>query len=210
MRSKILLVALAIMTSALLSAGTLDVTVTINTSTFDGYFFYSECTSTSACTVRFGQINHGNPVPPETGYPIQVTVPDSVVSGYVTVLGLGVGGAPDATTTDDGEGHVVVGLANSSFIGNPWPFATPETTIIRELESGDTTDLSAFFSANASDWVTYSAATPAAGVFGEFSTGVNVGSISTNYTPSPTVPEPATFALLGCGLAALFFVRRKP
>jgi hypothetical protein len=203
MRSKILLATLAIVTPALLSAGLLDTTVTVGIPTMDDYFFYTECTATLSCTVNFGQINHGNPVPVVTDYPIPQAVPDSIVSGYVSVLGLDLTGA-----------DVVVGLASSvSIAGNPWPFATSEATIITDLQTANAANaaaLLAFFSdpANVSDWVPYSVGTITTGNLGEFSTGVVVGSISTSL--SPAVPEPGTLALLGCGLAALFFVRRKP
>ena len=202
MRSKILLMTLAIATPALMSAGLLDTTVTIGIPTIDDYFFYIECstTTTPPCSQNFGPIHHGKPVPPVTDYQILNTVPGSIVSGYLTVLGL------DAATGT----HVVAGLASSVNIANdPWPFATPEATIITDLQTADTADLSVFFStpANLPDWVAYSAGTNTTGNFGEFSNGVVVGSLSVSLT---AVPEPGTLALLGCGLAALIFVRRKP
>ena len=199
MRSKLLLVTLAIMTPAFLSAGLLDTTVTIGIPTMDDYFFYTECTATPPCSVNFGVINHGKPVPPETGYSIPQTVPGDVVSGYISILGL------DLTGTD-----VVVGLGSGvSIAGSPWPFATSEASIITDLQTGDTAALLAFFSdpTLVSDWVSYSAGTTTTGDIGEFSNGTVVGSISTSL-PSG-VPEPGTLALLGCGLAALFFARRK-
>lgn len=199
MRSKLLLVTLAIMTPTFLSAGLLDTTVTIGIPTMDDYFFYTECTATPPCSVNFGVINHGNPVPAVTNYDIPQTVPGPVVSGYVSVLGLSL------TGTD-----VVVGLAsNVGIAGDPWPFATPEASIITDLLTANTAALSTFFSdpANISDFVSYSAGTSTTGNLGEFSNGTVVGSLSTNL-PSG-VPEPGTLALLGCGLAALFFVRRK-
>jgi hypothetical protein len=206
MRNKILLLTLAVSLPAILSATaltsttvTIDITTTIATG--DDYLVFLGCTvPIGSCTpgstgADAGVTLLGLSVPAGTQPPVTKTIPGTIVSGYLTAIGL-------ASPTD-----VVIGLTNGVTItGANWTsiFSTPESQIAADLISGNTAsqaDLLAFFEANLTDFASLNSV---AGTLGEFSTGQIRGSYSAS-----TVPEPGTLALTGLLLGGLALLNRR-
>ena len=206
MQNKIVLTLLAAIMPAVLSAGTLTLSVTTGIPSADDYLIYMGCTvSIASCTpatpgdsanVAFlaAALPAGTVNPNPTA-----TIPNSVISGYVTAIGL-------ATPTD-----VVIALGNGIAItSNTWAslFTTSESQIAADLIGGSTAqkaDLLSFFEQNYTDFIPLNGT---GGNIGEFSNGVVVGTLGATVSAS-TVPEPGTFALTGSLLGGLALVRRR-
>ena len=206
MQNKIVLTLLAAIMPAVLSAGTLTLSVTTGIPSADDYLIYMGCTvSIASCTpatpgdsanVAFlaAALPAGTVNPNPTA-----TIPNSVISGYVTAIGL-------ATPTD-----VVIALGNGIAItSNTWAslFTTSESQIAADLIGGSTAqkaDLLSFFEQNYTDFIPLNGT---GGNIGEFSNGVVVGTLGATVSAS-TVPEPGTFALTGSLLGGLALLRRR-
>lgn len=206
MRNKIVLTVLAGFLPAVLSAGTLTLSVTTAIPSADDYLVYMGCTvSIASCTpvtpgdsanVAFlgAVVPAGVITPSPTAF-----IPDSVISGYVTAIGL-------ATPSD-----VVIALGNGVAItSSTWSslFTTPESQIAADLVGGSTAqkaDLLSFFQQNYLDFIPLNGT---GGNIGEFSNGVVVGTLGATVTAS-TVPEPGTLALTGSLLGGLALLRRR-
>ncbi|HEY1757118.1 MAG TPA: PEP-CTERM sorting domain-containing protein [Bryobacteraceae bacterium] len=208
MRNKIVLTILAAMMPAVLSAGTLTLSVTTSIPSADDYLIYM------GCTVSIGSCTPATPgdsanvaflaaaLPAGTVHPDPTaTIPDSVLSGYVTAIGL-------ATPSD-----VVIALGNGiSITSSTWAslFTTPEGQIAADLLGGSTAqraDLLSFFQQNYTDFIPLNGT---GGNIGEFSTGVVVGTLGATVSAGAgTVPEPGTLALTGALLGGLALLRRR-
>jgi hypothetical protein len=170
---------------------TLNVTISSSLATTDDYLlFYSNGV---AAFYSLGSL------PATTNLPGGVlsssyVIPGNFSSGYVTAIGL----------ASEADVAVAVGSGISgSTIASGWSsvFVTPESTVITDRATANTTALTTFltteFAHNNSDFMTYSGA-PNSGSLAEFSNSV-IGSL----TVSSGVPEPSTSALLGSALGVL-------
>jgi hypothetical protein len=207
-RTKIVLMALAAALPAVLSAGTIAATVTVDVPTADDYLLYlgcpvpiASCSSTTPGAI-FGSDSIGSLVPPGT-YPVTKSIPDSIVSGYITGIGVGFPNGSD----------VVVALASGvSITGVPWSTIfpdDPESQIASDIGTGAVDALHSFFNRNLSDFVPFTGGPAITGNIGEFSNGAIVGSISANIVPSTAVPEPGTVALLALGIGCMILGRKR-
>jgi hypothetical protein len=206
MKNKIVLTMLAAFMPAVLSAGTLTLSVTTGISSADDYLIYMGCTvSIGSCTpatpgdsANVGLLALALPAGTVSPNPT-ATIPNSVISGYVTAIGL-------ASPSD-----VVIAVNNTVAItSNTWAslFTTPESQIAADLLGGSTlqkADLLSFFEQNYTDFIPLSGT---GGNIGEFSNGVVVGTFGATLTPS-SVPEPGTLALTGSLLGGLALLRRR-
>jgi len=203
MRNTIVLAALVLALARILCAGPVGVVGTIRTtvSIMDDLFVVIECNA-AGCEAP-------QPFPESSGVTPPVTANYALgygsapfTYGFLTVIGL------DSTGT-----HVIVGLASDvDFVGQAWPFATAETTVESDLESGNTAALAAFFSADLSGgspetssfWIPFTVGTLTTGNIAEFSNGVAVGTITAVATP-----EPGTLGITGFLLAGGLLLLRS-
>ena len=206
MQNKIVLTLLAAIMPAVLSAGTLTLSVTTGIPSADDYLIYMGCTVSIASCTTATPGDSANVAFLAAALPAGIvnpnptaTIPNSVISGYVTAIGL-------ATPTD-----VVIALGNGIAItSNTWAslFTTSESQIAADLIGGSTAqkaDLLSFFEQNYTDFIPLNGT---GGNIGEFSNGVVVGTLGATVSAS-TVPEPGTFALTGSLLGGLALVRRR-
>jgi hypothetical protein len=197
---KIGLAALMAVSSSVLSAGSITFTVTTTIPLEDVNAVFIDCGvpigSCNASSFEALIIDDD-----EGSWPVLTDKPDvfhsintaGFESGYFTYLALS-----QASPSD-----VVVALQSGVPIaGQNWPFSTLESTIAGWLTTGDTTDLTNFFLANLTDFPQIKGTT---GNFGEFSTGVVVGSVSS----SVSVPEPGSGTLMALGLGTLVVLYRR-
>jgi hypothetical protein len=195
---KIALAALAALTASVLSAGSFTFTVTTTIPLEDVNAVFIDCgVPIGACNGSSFEAlivdNTLGSAPVVTNHPVVFQENTAgFVSGYFTFLALS-----EASPSD-----VVVALQSGVPItGEPWPFSTAESTVAGWLATSDTTDLTNFFLANLTDFPQINGTT---GNFGEFSTGLVVGSVSGSVSP-----EPAAAALTAVGLGALVLAFRR-
>jgi hypothetical protein len=193
------LAALVALTASVLSAGSITFNVTTTIPLIDANALFIDC------GVPIGACNAGSVqaliIDDAEGFkPVQTNHPDvfngidtaGFESGYFTYFALSQSSPSDV---------VVVLQSGVPITGQNWPFSTAESTIAGWLTTGDTTDLTSFFLANLTDFPQINGTT---GNFGEFSTGVVVGSVSGSVSP-----EPAAGALMALGLLTLVVLYRR-
>ena len=99
--------------------------------------------------------------------------------------------------------HVVIGLRNGFVkVGDPWPFAHPESVIAADLLAGDqtaTNDLRTFFLSNLT---AFPQMLGNGGTLYEFSGASIVGSVG----PTTITPEPASKVLTAAALLTLSYL----
>jgi PEP-CTERM motif len=178
-------------------------------------------------TEHLGAVLLGSPIPTSVGPlpPVSVTLntPAGFLSGAATLFGLYInpanpGGCPP--TTPCGIGMVFNSTAGAAAEpSDPYSTAFPsgsgypaETTlgpaILLQNSTGNTA-LENFFAISTTDWVPFTIGLSSTTVdMVLFSTSNADGTLTIN-SVSSGVPEPGTLALLGGGLAALAFLRRK-
>jgi hypothetical protein len=129
------------------------------------------------------------------GFTTGFTDTGPIMSGYAGFFAL-----------DASNGDVAVGFNNGiTAVANPWPFATTEVAVANDLSTVNFSAVETFFAANLSDWDALTVGGVDSGQFVEFSSGVNVGSISGGIV---ILPEPGTATLVFPLLAGAFLLRR--
>jgi len=189
-----------------LSAGTLvdlliPVTISIPTKNLNDYWVLcgvpaSSCNASAPLTITDAREPYEiNDIPALSAVDVIHRVSlDVLESGYITFMAL------DAVAVD----HIVIGLRSGVVnVGDPWPFATPESQLAADVLAGDAPAVArirSFFNANLSAFPQIDGnGKGSGGVLYRFSDASLVGSIG----PITATPEPSSGTFMVVGVLAL-------
>lgn len=185
--------------------GALTITSPINLT--NDYLLYTGTDNTGSIEPAAVALPSASCSTPNCTAPIYYSYPNFVSSGYATVLGTYV----NSDNTPQGIAIAVNSSTGTSGIGQSFSSVfngASESTIMSDLETGDTTALLAFLTANQSDFVQYAGSgIPVTGTVLSFTNGANIGSftVTPDVMASSAVPEPSSYLLLIAGAGALGF-----